>query len=312
MTWFKVDDGLWGHPKWLATPASARGLWVTAGSWSAANLTDGRIPRHVLPSLGGKPRDAEALVKAGLWIERPGNGWAFHEWNQPGRQPTKESVLADREAAAERQRRAREKAAEKKAQEEASRVQSRRDSRRDGQPGPDRIPTESEQTATKSRQNDVSLQSVDMSVDNSLTSDDDQMSRRDFAGSHGPPDPTRPDLKNKPLQDLVCRRLFGDARKATTDDSRADLWQLWAETAGSGVDLETELRAWLIHNGDTDLRNPGGALLGWLRTAAKRASIPALPGCDRCVRGWLPDEFGQPSASRCVACRSHLQAVGAS
>src|SRR4051812_39798971 len=68
MTWFKVDDGLWGHPKWLATPAPARGLWVTAGSWSAANLTDGRIPRHVLPSLGGRPRDAATLVTVGLWV----------------------------------------------------------------------------------------------------------------------------------------------------------------------------------------------------------------------------------------------------
>lgn len=256
MTWFKVDDGLWGHPKWLATPVSARGLWVTAGSWSACNLTDGVIPRHVLPALGGKPKDAAALVQAGLWIERDSGGWLFHEWNQPGRQPTKEAVMAEREAAAERQRRAREKAAEKKSQEE-SRGES----------------------------------------------------RRDTTVSHGPPDPTRPVLKNKPLQDLVCRRLFGDARNPLTDDDRADLWQVWAETAGPSVDLETELRAWLIHNTATDLRNPGAALLGWLRTAAKRAAAPTGPGCEKCLGGWTPDEYGQPSEHRCTACRPHLRAV---
>lgn len=114
---------------------------------------------------------------------------------------------------------------------------------------------------------------------------------------------------NQPLQDLVCRRLFGDARKPTTDGEKRDLWLVWAETAGQGVDLETELRSWLVHNGATDLRNPGAALLGWLRTAAKRAAIPAVPGCDQCITGWVTDEFGQPSERRCTACRPHLRAV---
>jgi len=266
MTWFKVDDGLWGHPKWLATPASARGLWVTAGSWSACNLTDGVIPRHVLPTLGGKPKDAATLVEVGLWIERDGGGWLFHEWNQLGRQPTKEAVMAEREASADRQKRAREKAAEKKSQEE-----SRRESRRDA------------------------------GVTHAVS----------HAGSHGPPDPTRPVLKNKPLQDLVCRRLFGDAQKPTTDDEKRELWLIWAETAGHSVDLETELGSWLMHNGATDLKNPGAALLGWLRTAAKRTAIPAVPGCDQCIRGWVTDEFGQPSEHRCTVCRPHLRSVEA-
>ena len=29
MTWGKVDDKLWGHPKWLAASGPARGLWIT-------------------------------------------------------------------------------------------------------------------------------------------------------------------------------------------------------------------------------------------------------------------------------------------
>lgn len=79
MSWFKVDDKLWGHPKWLATPARARGLWVTAGSWAAANETDGKIPTHVLPILGGRPADASCLVTAGLWSATRA-GWTFHDW----------------------------------------------------------------------------------------------------------------------------------------------------------------------------------------------------------------------------------------
>ncbi len=93
MAWFAVDDGFWGHPKRLACPAAAIGLWAVAGSWAAQQLTDGFIPRHVLPVLGGKPKDAAALVAAGLWETEDG-GWRFHEWDE--RNPTAAEVLADR------------------------------------------------------------------------------------------------------------------------------------------------------------------------------------------------------------------------
>ena len=117
MAWAKVDDSLWGSPKWLATPPRARGLWVTALSWCMDQLTDGYVPAHVLPTLGGNRTDAKTLVTVKLWREADG-GWIFHDWLDY--QPSREKVLADRAAAAERQRRAREKA--------ASRRESRRDS----------------------------------------------------------------------------------------------------------------------------------------------------------------------------------------
>lgn len=109
----------------------------------------------------------------------------------------------------------------------------------------------------------------------------------------------------KPLTALVRRQLFGDARgRSTTDD---ELIGLWSEMVGT-ADLATELRAWLIHNAGTTLNDPAAALLGWLRTAARRAGQTS-PGCSQCIRGWLPDEFGQPGEHRCAACRPHLQAV---
>lgn len=53
-----------------------------AGSWSAANLTDGFIPADIFPRWGGKA-DAAKLVEAGLWHpdEVDGEaGWRFHDW----------------------------------------------------------------------------------------------------------------------------------------------------------------------------------------------------------------------------------------
>lgn len=104
--WFKVDDKLWGNPKWLATPLRARALWVTAGSWCAANEQDGVISRTVLRQFANRTLDAEALVKSGLW-EHHEDGYRFHDWDDY--QPSKEQVRADREASKERQRRWREK-----------------------------------------------------------------------------------------------------------------------------------------------------------------------------------------------------------
>lgn len=98
MTWGKVDDKLWGHPKWMATPAPARGLWITALSWCMDQGSDGHVPRHVLPFLGSTPRHANALVTSGLW-ETADGGWQFHDWLTY--QPDAASVKAKRKAESE-------------------------------------------------------------------------------------------------------------------------------------------------------------------------------------------------------------------
>lgn len=102
MSWFRVDDKLWGHPKWLATPIRARGLWVTAGSWSASQDTDGYVPRHVLGVLGAGAKDAAALVASGLWAVED-DGWRFHKWTefQPDAASTKARRAAESAAGTE-------------------------------------------------------------------------------------------------------------------------------------------------------------------------------------------------------------------
>jgi hypothetical protein len=99
VTWFKVDDSFHAHPKVLATNPAALGLWVVAGAWSSAHLTEGYVPDHALPRL--LPDSAElarALVAAGLWRKVRG-GHQFHDWTDYN--PTADDVRAMREKRAE-------------------------------------------------------------------------------------------------------------------------------------------------------------------------------------------------------------------
>lgn len=105
MTWFKVDDHLHAHSKKDRAGMAAMGLWVVAGSWSAAYLTDGYVPGKKLRALGGTPAQAQRLVDVGLW-EPLGDGWQFHGWAEY--QPSRQTVLDQRERSAERLRRWRE------------------------------------------------------------------------------------------------------------------------------------------------------------------------------------------------------------
>ena len=106
MAWFKVDDHLYSHPKWLSLPKGSRALWTTAGSWCAGQLLDGYIPAAVLPTLDGNRREATALVEVGLW-EVADDGWRFHDWAEY--QPTRAAVIDRRKKSAERLRAWREK-----------------------------------------------------------------------------------------------------------------------------------------------------------------------------------------------------------
>lgn len=109
MTWFKVDDKLHDHRKARAAGCAAMGMWTLGGSWSADNLMDGFVPASIAARWDHRSRTlAEALVTAGFWYpdERDGEqGWSFHDWEKY--QPTRAKVLAEREAAAERQRKRR-------------------------------------------------------------------------------------------------------------------------------------------------------------------------------------------------------------
>lgn len=105
MTWFKVDDGFWSHPKTLGLSTAAVALWVRAGSYCGKHLTDGYVPQSVLGMLQGTPDHARELVIAGMWLEDV-DGWTFHDWHRY--QDTRQAVEKRREAWKQRQQRHRE------------------------------------------------------------------------------------------------------------------------------------------------------------------------------------------------------------
>lgn len=102
MTWFKVDDAFWAHPKTLALSDSALALWLRAGSYCAQQLTDGHVRREALLMLRGNEFAADDLVDAELWHETK-DGYVFHDWEKY--QPTRAKVEAERDAWRERQNR---------------------------------------------------------------------------------------------------------------------------------------------------------------------------------------------------------------
>jgi hypothetical protein len=83
MAWVRLDDGFMRHPKAQAAGLQGRALFISGLCWCAANLTDGRIPKAMLPLLafeaGVKPAAAATLVKVGLWDE-DADGYAVHDW----------------------------------------------------------------------------------------------------------------------------------------------------------------------------------------------------------------------------------------
>lgn len=102
MTWLKVDDSFYDHPKVFDASDAAVALWVRAGCWSARNLTDGFVPAGMPARLSTSAEEASAeLVRRGLWLRVRG-GYEFHDWREY--QPTREAVEAERASARERMR----------------------------------------------------------------------------------------------------------------------------------------------------------------------------------------------------------------
>lgn len=85
MSWAKVDDKFFAHPKVQAVSFGARGLWVTALSWVAAMETDGHVTRNALRCVTGNQTREEIeawtreLVRYGLWVEDD-DGYRFHDY----------------------------------------------------------------------------------------------------------------------------------------------------------------------------------------------------------------------------------------
>ena len=93
MTWFKVDDSFYDHPKIFDAPDCAVALWSRAGCYSARSRSDGFVPTGMPARLCDDPERAiKELLDRGLWRRTKG-GYRFHDWldYQPSRQEVVES-----------------------------------------------------------------------------------------------------------------------------------------------------------------------------------------------------------------------------
>lgn len=100
MVWVRLDDGIAEHPKVVATGDAGLAAFVRGLCYCGRNLTDGFIPDQIARKLGTKGA-IEALVAQGLWA-RDGAGFRVHDFLTYN--PSRETVLKDRMANAERQR----------------------------------------------------------------------------------------------------------------------------------------------------------------------------------------------------------------
>jgi hypothetical protein len=82
MTWVRLDDGYYQHPKVRAAGEQAAWMNVVALCWSNANLTDGFVPAEQVQWLTkiGKPAVlAQRLVAANMWEPVEG-GFRVHDF----------------------------------------------------------------------------------------------------------------------------------------------------------------------------------------------------------------------------------------
>jgi hypothetical protein len=106
VTWLKVDDGFYAHPKVRNLSFAAVGLWTVTASFASRFGTDGALSQEDLSYLlrtrraaRAAPRLAKELVAAGLW-EVTGDGYRIHDftdWN-PTRAEVEARHRAQREA----------------------------------------------------------------------------------------------------------------------------------------------------------------------------------------------------------------------
>lgn len=115
MTWFKVDDGFYDHPKIIQLPNAAIGLWVKCGSWCARHETDGVIPAAQVRRMKGTPAQVKALIESGLWSELVTDSgvssYAFRNWLEY--QPSSELREEERALWREKKRKSRQRKLDK-------------------------------------------------------------------------------------------------------------------------------------------------------------------------------------------------------
>lgn len=110
MPWVRIDEDFYQHPKVVKAGPLGMAMQVAALCYCNKYLTDGFIPRAVLPTLLNLDGTSwelvvQDLIAAGLW-EQVDGGYRIHDYLDY--QPSRERVLTEREATRQRVKRLRE------------------------------------------------------------------------------------------------------------------------------------------------------------------------------------------------------------
>lgn len=105
MAWLRIDDRVRTHPKIALAGPAAAWLWFCGVCYCREHLTDGFLPKAVIPTLAlnlpSPWKHAAKLVEVNLWEDAIG-GFQVHDflqWN-----PSKADVLTNRMSEADRKR----------------------------------------------------------------------------------------------------------------------------------------------------------------------------------------------------------------
>jgi len=100
VTWAKLDDGFWMHPKVVMGGNEAAGIFARCLSYCGKYLTDGRIPAPVALSIAGNKKALDGVLDVGLLERLPsGDLWVrdYAHYN-----PLRDEIEAKREQRRER------------------------------------------------------------------------------------------------------------------------------------------------------------------------------------------------------------------
>lgn len=100
MSWAKLDDGFWMHPKVVRMGNEAAGIFARCLSYCGAYLTDGAVPAAVAVTIAGSEEKVEALVVDNVLDRLPSGD--LHVRDYLDYNPSSDEVSAEREKRKER------------------------------------------------------------------------------------------------------------------------------------------------------------------------------------------------------------------
>ena len=103
MSWTKLDDGFWMHPKVMMAGNEAAGIFARCLSYCGNYLTDGLVPEPIALQIAGSKRALDNAVNTGL-LERLETGSIFIR-DYLHHNPTRDEVEAQRAKRSEAGRR---------------------------------------------------------------------------------------------------------------------------------------------------------------------------------------------------------------